>query len=236
MYLFIDAGNTRIKYAGQDGKDWLFQEATASDASAELSLPQDFAPQHIVIVSVASAVINARIEQQLSTWSERIAWFRSTAECCGLRNAYENPAQLGADRWAAAVGAWLRVQGACLVVVAGTATTIDVLTADGVFTGGCILPGLEMMHRSLAQGTAALPLAAGHYASLPRNTADAIVSGCLNAQLGAIQRMRMQLPANAPVLLAGGAADALIDAIEGPVVQCVPQLVLEGLLGFCRLG
>jgi type III pantothenate kinase len=235
MYLFIDAGNTRIKYAGHDGKDWLFQEAVPSDASATFSLPPGFVPQRIVIACVAGAAVSARIEQQLSAWPERIEWFRSTAACAGLRNVYEDPAQLGADRWAAAVGAWLRVKGACLVVVAGTATTIDVLTADGIFAGGCILPGLEMMRRSLAQGTAALPLAAGLYVELPRNTADAIASGCLNAQLGAIQSMRRSLPPHAPILLAGGAADALSGALEGRV-ELMPQLVLEGLLGFSRLG
>jgi type III pantothenate kinase len=121
------------------------------------------------------------------------------------------------------------VQGACLVVGAGTATTIDVITADGVFQGGCILPGLEMMQRALAKGTAALPLAAGHFETVPRNTADAIFSGCLNAQLGAIERMRRQLPANAPVLLAGGAGGFLRDEIAGPFEE-LPHLVLEGLL------
>ena len=235
MHLFIDAGNTRIKYAGHDSltedprtqASWLFHRSMPTDGAADFSLPSDFEPRRILIVSVASAAINARLSQQLSPWHDRIEWFRSTAEYCGLRNGYADPAQLGADRWAAAIGAWCRVRGACLVVGAGTATKIDVITADGVFAGGCILPGLEMMRRSLASGTAALPLAAGEFADLPRNTADAIFSGCLNAQLGAIERMRKGLPAEAPVLLAGGAGDALLWGLAG--ADLVPDLVLEGL-------
>jgi type III pantothenate kinase len=228
MYLFIDAGNTRIKYAGQDGKNWLFHAAVPSDASVPLTLPAGFAPQRIVIVSVAGAPTNAFIAAQLAQWAERIQYFRSGVECCGLRNGYAEPTKLGADRWAGAVGAWQRIHGACLVVGAGTATTIDLITGEGVFAGGCIMPGLDMMQRSLASGTAALPIAAGRFEALPRNTADAIFSGCLNAQFGAIERMRRHLPAGAPVLLAGGAGAALRSGIEG-VVETVPCLVLEGL-------
>lgn len=228
MDLFIDAGNTRIKYAGHDGSDWLFHEAVPSEAAAALIFPPRFTPQRVVIVSVASAAVNASIAQQLAACTSHITWFRSTAECGGLHNAYANPSQLGPDRWAAAIAAWQRVRGACVVVGAGTATTIDLITHEGVFAGGCIVPGLEMMRRSLASGTAALPLAAGHYEALPRNTADAIFSGCLNAQLGAIERMRKHLQADAPVLLAGGAMEALIGEIAGPV-ELAQHLVLEGL-------
>ncbi|MDB5800814.1 MAG: type pantothenate kinase [Rhodocyclales bacterium] len=239
MNLFIDAGNTRIKYAGHDGRahaEWLFHDAMSSNVSAQLVLPPGFAPQRVIAVSVASADVNAHIERQLAQWPVTVEWFHASEICDGLRNAYEDPAQLGADRWAAAIGAWNRVKGACLVVGAGTATTIDIIAADGVFAGGCILPGLAMMQRSLASGTAALPLAAGTFTDVPRNTADAIFSGCLNAQLGAIARMRAGLPAFAPVLLAGGAGEALIDGIAGPVER-VPRLVLEGLLhGYASSG
>jgi type III pantothenate kinase len=228
MYLFIDAGNTRIKYAGHDGSGWLFHEAVPSDASVPLALPAGFVPQRILIVSVAGATSNAFIAAQLAPWAERFEWFRSTSECRGLRNGYADPSQLGADRWAGAIAAWQRVQGACLVVAAGTATTIDVITADGVFAGGCILPGLEMMQRALASGTAGLPFAAGRFEDVPRNTEDAIFSGCLNAQFGAIARMRSSLPVDAPVLLAGGAGAALRDGIDAPV-EVLPRLVLEGL-------
>ncbi|HSD38491.1 MAG TPA: type III pantothenate kinase [Rhodocyclaceae bacterium] len=228
MYLFIDAGNTRIKYAGHDGGGWLFHEAVPSDASVPLVLPAGFVPQRILIASVAGAASNAFIAAQLAPWAERLEWFRSTTECCGLRNGYADPSQLGADRWAGAVAAWRRVQGACLVVAAGTATTVDVITEEGVFAGGCILPGLEMMRRALAGGTAGLPFATGHFEAVPRNTADAIFSGCLNAQLGAIARMRSSLPADAPVLLAGGAGAALRDGIAAPL-EVLPSLVLEGL-------
>ena len=81
---------------------------------------------------------------------------------CGVKNGYRNPAQLGSDRWAALIGA-RALHGArpVLVVCCGTATTIDLLTAQGQFAGGCILPGVGTMLRSLHEKTAALPDADG---------------------------------------------------------------------------
>jgi type III pantothenate kinase len=118
------------------------------------------------------------------------------------------------------------------VVMAGTATTIDVLDAAGHFRGGLILPGLDLMRKSLARNTAGLPEARGAYRDLPTNTDDAIVSGALHATLGAIERMAEQVcrPASADfcVLLSGGAADMLAPHLDLPL-QRVDNLVLEGL-------
>ena len=70
-----------------------------------------------------------------------------------------------------------RCSGACVVVNAGTAVTVDALTAQGVFLGGLILPGLALMARSLAAGTADLPLQPGRFQPFPVNSVDAIRSG-----------------------------------------------------------
>jgi type III pantothenate kinase len=235
MYLIIDAGNTRIKYAAHDGRGWLFHGVTSS-VEPMLDLP-DIAWQGALAASVVSPAVNAQLSVQCQAHGASLAWFASSAAACGVRNGYSNPAQLGVDRWAAVIAAWHRVRGPCLVVNAGTATTVDVLNADGVFAGGCILPGFEMMRRALAEGTARLPMSEGQWQAVPTNTADAIHAGCLNAQLGAIERMQRQLPADAPVLLAGGAAESLREglreAIAAPLVE-TPHLVLEGLLAALR--
>jgi type III pantothenate kinase len=147
-------------------------------------------------------------------------------------NAYDDPARLGADRWAALIGARGWHAGPALVVMAGTATTIDVLDAAGRFRGGLILPGLDLMRQALARNTAGLPQASGTYRDLPTNTDDAIESGILMATLGAIERMaaRACRPVSADfcVLLSGGAADLLAPHIELPLMR-IDNLVLEGL-------
>ena len=147
----------------------------------------------------------------------------------GVVNLYKEPARLGVDRWCALIGARSLVSGPCLVVMAGTATTIDTLDGEGRFCGGLILPGLELMRRSLARDTAALPLAAGRHAPWPRCTDDAITSGCLEAQAGAIERAFARLPGNASCLLSGGAAGAIAEHLGVPHRQ-VGNLVLDGLL------
>jgi type III pantothenate kinase len=148
---------------------------------------------------------------------------------CGVTNGYGRPAQLGADRWAALIGAWSILHGPCLVVAAGTATTADVLKGDGTFSGGAILPGLELMKTSLVRNTAELPLAKGRFSGQPRSTANAIETGCLLAQAGAIERMFATMEAGAACVLTGGAARRIARHLGIPV-RLEDNLVLEGLV------
>ena len=120
-----------------------------------------------------------------------------------------------------------------VVVMAGTATTVDALDGEGRFRGGLLLPGLALMRAALARNTAGLPHAAGHYQSIPTNTDDAIVSGAIHATLGAIERMRATLGEDALCLLSGGAAGELVPHLELPQRQ-IDNLVLEGLARYSR--
>jgi type III pantothenate kinase len=113
--------------------------------------------------------------------------------------------------------------------MAGTATTVDTLAGDGRFLGGLILPGLDLMRRALARDTAALPLAAGKYSAYPRCTDDAIISGCIEAQAGAIERACARLDPGALCLLSGGAASTIGEHLKVPH-RLIANLVLEGLL------
>ncbi|HEX5125824.1 MAG TPA: type III pantothenate kinase [Rhodocyclaceae bacterium] len=236
MFLLIDAGNTRTKFGCHNGDHWLVRDVmddTASDADDIMfALPADFVPTLIIIANVAGESVAARLKERLTLWQDRIEWLRPSATRCGVVNRYEPPQSLGADRWAAAIGAWQLIGNACLVVSAGTATTIDVLEADGVFAGGIILPGLSMMKASLVLGTANLPQAQDNESSrmnVPCNTHDAITAGCIHAQLGAVERMTRLLPANSPIVVTGGAATQLISHL-GAAAMHAPWLVLDGLL------
>lgn len=240
--LLIDAGNTRIKWVvlgDQPAPAWIARgDVATADASRlgdvttrwrELDL------RHALYCSVAGDVVNQVIESSIrSSGVATVRRFISQPVVGPLRNAYAQPTQLGADRLAAALGAWMRVRDDVVVVNAGTATTIDIsrktgdAAATGVFCGGVILPGLSLMRQSLSQRTAGLPLAKGVWHSCPNNTDDAIETGCLDAQCGAIERMRRRLAPGAPCILAGGAADALAPQIDAPLI-CAPDLVLEGL-------
>ncbi|MDP2809672.1 MAG: type III pantothenate kinase [Rhodocyclaceae bacterium] len=229
MILCIDCGNTRLKWGLCEGAAWLAQGALplAEAESLDEVLPRR--PSRVVACNVAGPSLAQAVVLAADRLGAPLSWVHAHAEQCGVTNGYEHPAQLGADRWAALIGARALHGGACLVVMSGTATTVDVLDGDGMFRGGLILPGLAMMQNALAAGTAGLPTAAGAYRELPGNTADAIASGCLNATLGAIERMfrRVEKP-GALCLLSGGAAPALSPRLPLPH-RVVDNLVLEGL-------
>lgn len=230
MILCLDAGNTRLKWGVHNGQEWQGKGACAHEACEGLASTLPRGIGRILACNVAGSEVAQRIESLAVRLDARLGWFRSEMACCGVSNAYDNPAQLGPDRWAALVGARALHAGHALVVTAGTATTIDVLTASGRFSGGLILPGIELMRRSLACNTAVLPEARGSYRDMPTNTDDAITSGILHATLGAVERMACRLAsADFLCLLSGGGADLLQAHIDLPLIR-VEHLVLEGLV------
>ncbi|MCX9154782.1 type III pantothenate kinase [Niveibacterium sp. 24ML] len=233
MYLLIDAGNTRIKWGFHDGARWLCREDLTHDALSTCDFARFGEPSRVLVAHVASDAIRALILQQLGPWAARAEWLVAGLQRCGLTNRYAEPGRLGPDRWAAAIGAWHRVRGACVVVCAGTATTVDAIDSGGNFLGGLILPGHGLMLRALAGGTAALPLAEGDCVAFPKNTHDAIETGIRYAQSGAVERFRQEMPQHTPVVLSGGSASALAPLIAPPRID-FPNLVLEGLLCVAR--
>jgi type III pantothenate kinase len=125
-----------------------------------------------------------------------------------------------------------------VVVSSGTATTIDLVTADGAFAGGAILPGLELCSRSLHQETALLPLVPMEDLAQPgvpvvgRNTQEAIRSGLLYGQVGAIREIVGRISASLErlpfVVLTGGNGPLLAPYFES-TVQVEQELALRGL-------
>lgn len=248
MLLLVDAGNTRIKWAvvdralAQPPGNWHASGSVArTDAAQLLPAWRDLKIGRVLLSNVAGAGMRAELEKAVSGLAGgqplALEWFVSAAVLGGVRNQYLNPAQLGSDRFAAVIGAHALFPHKNLVVATcGTATTIDAVDADGLFVGGMILPGLGLMASSLAKNTAQLPQVALH-ASASQPFADhtdaAIVSGCLAAQAGAIERAvaahaRAHTDAEVCCILAGGAADLIAPHLS-VAYQRVDNLVLIGL-------
>lgn len=236
MILCIDSGNSRIKYGFWQDDGWLASGAFSQGESAGLrqlaaSWPR---PARIMLANVAGPQAEARIRDGLADWSAHLEVAHSSAAACGIVNHYRNPGRLGVDRWCALIGARSLVPGALLVVMAGTATTIDTLDAAGNFLGGLILPGQHLMLSALARDTAGLPFADGHHAIWPQATEDAIVSGAIEAQVGAIERAWARLPeGERHCLLSGGNAALLAQHLVMPVSQA-DNLPLLGLKEMAR--
>jgi len=248
----IDAGNTRIKWAvaASDAPlgEWLAYGAVMHADAAQLpqawrgALAAHGPMGKVIAANVAGAAMRASLESMLAESGvaepAAIDWFASVAQRGGVRNGYRTHGQLGCDRFAAAIGAHALLPGQALVVAnCGTATTIDAVTADGAFLGGMILPGLGLMATSLARNTAQLPqIAQG--GKLPSgfadNTDDAILSGLLAAQAGAIERACALHGAQA-CLVSGGAAQYIAPALGAQVpYRLVDNIVLTGLHAAAR--
>jgi len=230
--LCIDCGNTRLKWGLREGETWRDQGAVPIGEIATLTreLASKARPARAIACNVAGPAARTAVDALAETLGVKLAWSSSLAQQCGVKNGYQEPGQLGVDRWAALIGARALRASACLIVIAGTATTIDLLDAGGVFRGGLILPGIALMRSSLAANTAQLPGGGGSYSDLPRNTADAIFSGCLQATAGAIERMFkcIAVERDAVCLISGGAATELLPLLDLPLAR-IDNLVLEGL-------
>ncbi|HEX6633130.1 MAG TPA: type III pantothenate kinase [Usitatibacter sp.] len=238
--LAIDAGNTRIKWGLHDGDAWIATGAVATSEAASIADAWAALPRlaHAIACNVAGAEVQRRIAEACAAHGAKLRVVTASAAQLGVTNGYRDPAQLGADRWAALVAAHAVGPGAKLVVNVGTALTIDALAAEGRFQGGLIVPGPDLMRSALASGTARLPLAAGAFREFPDSTEDAIASGALQACVGAIVRMRHAMTGHgmAPehVIVSGGAARAIAPLL--PMAFSIHEnLVLDGLARIARL-
>jgi len=248
--LLIDAGNSRVKWAtvasgtGSKPGVWLNHGALDNARITPQMFAEIAAPNHVLISNVAGEKVAQGLREACAKWPCKVELIAARRQQCGVHNAYQEPAQLGSDRWAALIAAWQQEGRACLVVNCGTATTVDALSREGNFMGGLIMPGIEMMQRSLAHRTAQLTESAGSLHAFPNNTADAIYSGAMRATLGAIQQQFAVLVQHVALkkqvgdktnncepprcLLSGGAAHHLQPHLNLPTIF-VADLVLRGL-------
>jgi type III pantothenate kinase len=229
--LLLDAGNTRLKWAEVEAGQWRAQGSMPySDLSELAGLLEGVAACYIA--SVAQAQHDNQLHALLAPFAITTKWLAAEARFLDVRNSYTNPPQLGVDRWMGLIAARQRTRMPALVVSAGTAMTVDALSAEGVFLGGLIVPGFGLMQQALRQGTAGVAEVAGNWQAFPRVTADAVQSGIVAALCGAIQLQHACLAETAGAtphcLLTGGDADKLLPHLAVSV-EHVPALVLEGI-------
>jgi type III pantothenate kinase len=242
MMLLVDVGNSRVKWATFDRGQMGVQSAAAYSGwtmddwrRALFATP---GVESVFVASVAGEASAALLTEAARLETGRPAQFVATRrEAGGVRNAYPEPRLLGVDRWLAAIAAYRLARGACCVADVGTAATLDGVASDGQHVGGFIVPGPELMMRSLwgatsdlASHTATSGAAAG--APFADNTRDAIERGCRLAVAAMVDRTvaeMTRLLGSAPVLvLTGGGAPGIESLVETPA-RPVSDLVLRGL-------
>jgi type III pantothenate kinase len=245
-FLAVDVGNTRLKWALYEaptpGAALLAHGAEFLeniDKLAEGTWSKMPAPTRMLGCAVAADAVKRRVEEQMEElWDVPAHWVVASAAEAGIINGYDHPTRLGADRWVAMIGARHRMLLAgpprpMVVVMVGTAVTVEAVDAQGAFLGGFILPGHGIMLRALESGTAGLHVPTGEVREFPTNTSDALTSGGTFAISGAIERMVQHVRAHCrqePVrYMTGGAGWKMAPHLSLPF-ELVESLIFDGLL------
>lgn len=232
MNLTIDIGNTRIKL-GLFEKERLLEKWIWEDWSVEelFSLATNQKVKNVILCNVGKTVPE-KITKVLINNFFYIELNTNTP--LPIQNTYKTPETLGKDRLAAVVGAYsIFPNQNCLVIDAGTCITYEFLSADGVYLGGNIAPGLEMRLKAMHHFTAKLPLVeTGEIENvIGFDTKSAMRNG---AQLGAALEIQGFIDwcgsewGSINVILTGGDADFLVKNLKSQIFVN-PNLVLQGL-------
>jgi len=240
--LDIDIGNTRVK--------WRLNASQLSEQSgAQLlhsgeggfSLP--LGDVRLDRIRIASVVKGAALDVVLD-WCRHDQHLepeiaRVVENCAGVTQGYDDMSRLGVDRWLCLLAAYNQVNSACVVVSCGTAVTVDLVSLSGQHLGGYIVPGFELMRRSLFDGTNAVKVDAIDWpqAACPgRNTRAAVNNGVLLMVKGLVDQACDQLQKKGDLfalLLTGGDGEVFHSLFyrqsDLPKSCYCPTLVLDGL-------
>jgi type III pantothenate kinase len=249
-FLVIDIGNTRLKWAQYShaardaqilahGVEFLDNiERLSEGAWSNLILPTS-----MLGCNVAGEAIRRRIEEQMDIWNLHARWVVSSESESGLINGYDLPSRLGSDRWVAMIGAWHHVQSfksrpcPLVLVMVGTAVTVEAVDERGHFVGGIILPGHGIMLKALESGTAGLHVPTGEVRMFPTNTSDALTSGGTFAIAGAVERMVQHVFLRSGKMphcvMTGGAGWKMAPSMTRPFIL-IENLIFEGLLQIAK--
>jgi len=259
--LLIDAGNSSLKWALLDAHPPTFTRYSISKMhsvlyadNSPINVLEDVLSMQllsdidsVVMVSVLGDDFSRSSKELCTQYALELNLVKSTAQFAGITVAYDEPQKLGTDRLVAMVAAYhLANDQACIVVDAGTATTIDAVDAQGRHLGGLILSGLDLCSRSLLENT---ELLASHSSGNSRlqpfkpklfssDTKQAIKSGSLYGLAGAIDSICLNMEEeiqnkskdNKTIkkFICGGSADEMIPYIKTDFIY-VEDLVMQGL-------
>ena len=239
MKLLIDLGNTRLKSAVWDGTTLRALGAAThggpmDNVDFDALWNEAGAVSAILVASVAAAATCQRLAQDLRRrFGREPVFVASSAQACGVRNAYAQPERLGVDRFLGLIAVHADVAGAVVLASCGTALTLDAIDADGLHRGGLISASPALMIDALTGNTARLqrPRAA-RVVELAADTADAIESG---TWLGAaalierfVERAAAVIGSRPALVLAGGGAQRL-GGLIAPAHRVDEAVVLRGL-------
>jgi type III pantothenate kinase len=231
MILDIDIGNSYTKWRLTDGAVvYRSGSQTTQSISNGLELPPGVPILRVRLSSVVSDSLQGDLVAQMkSQFNAEVAVAKVSSSAAGVTCGYDDPSSLGIDRWLGMMASYSRYQASVLVVDAGSAMTLDLVTAEGRHIGGYILPGLTLMRDALWGGTDRVKVDADATSGgidPAQDTAAAVNQGSLLASIAVIEKLLVQYQSN--LVVTGGDAKQLLPYLKVKV-DYQPNLVLDGL-------
>lgn len=247
MIITLDIGNSNIKVGiFKDGKVMQYArfatdiKRTSDEYGLQLVSVFEYSKLDIlevegVIISSVVPTINYTIEHMCRTFLHVDPMLVGPGMKTGLNIMYENPREVGSDRIVTSVAAYAKYGGPVIVVDFGTATTYNVIDAEGRFLGGAIMPGIKVSMEALVSGAAKLPRIELQVPdnTIGKTTVANMQSGIINGYVGSVQniviKMKEELGSDKVAVIATGGLSKMIAEQTDIIDKIDPRLTLEGL-------
>lgn len=251
MLLAIEQGNTNTLFAVHDGTDWVAQWRAATEASRTADeyavwLSQLMAMRGLDLKALDGCIISSVVPQSMFNLRNLSRRYLGAEPLVigenarlGMEARILKPSEAGADRLVNAIGAHLKYPGDLIVIDSGTATTFDVIAADGAFEGGVIAPGVNLSLQALHEAAAMLPRIAIQKPErvIGKDTVSNMQAGVFWGYIslieGLVARIKGEWGRPMTVIGTGGVA-SLFEGATDSIDHFDPDLTIRGLLEIWR--
>ncbi|CAN5157709.1 type III pantothenate kinase [soil metagenome] len=247
MLLAIEQGNTNTLFAVHDGSDWIAQWRTATEANRTADeyavwLTQLLHMHGLTFEALEGCIISSVVPQSIFNLRNLSRRYMNLEPLVigenarlGIEVRITKPSEAGADRLVNAIGAHLVYPGDLLLIDSGTATTFDIVAADGAFEGGLIAPGINLSLQALHEAAAKLPRIAIQKPDrvIGKDTVAAMQSGVFWGYIALIEGLvdRIKAEWGAPLTVVGtGGVASLFEGATTSIDRFDPDLTIRGLL------
>ena len=242
MFLSIDIGNTNITL-GVFQKEKLLEtfrlpsNRDMSQREYEILLKNLCKTYQIEECAIASVVeeLSFIVKKACDRVFDIESFLLENRSDFGMKILLENPDEVGADRVANAYGAKKKYPLPAIIVDIGTATTFDIVSKEGDFLGGVIMPGLNLQFKALNSNTSKLPKIEAGYSekAIGNSTQKAMLSGIMRGSASAIEGLihqcELELGEKATIIATGGHSKLISEYMFRSFDYINPTLTLEGL-------
>jgi len=251
MLLAIEQGNTNTLFAVHDGADWIAQWRAATDSQRTADeyavwLTQLLSMRGLNLGDLTGCIISSVVPQSIFNLRNLSRRYLSVEPMVigdnvelGIPVRILKPSEAGADRLVNAMGAHLLYPGDLIVIDSGTATTFDVIAADGAFEGGIIAPGVNLSLQALHEAAAMLPRIAIQKPDkvIGKDTVSNMQSGVFWGYIALIEGLVARIKAEwgKPMTVIGtGGVVSLFEGATDSIDRFDPDLTIRGLLEIWR--